>query len=351
METKIIKINNKNLKDQLALPAAILKDGGTVAFPTETVYGLGANALDEKAIKKIFEAKGRPSDNPLIVHIATVEALKPLVKDIDRRTQAVIDHFWPGPLTIILDKSDQVPAAVTAGLNTVAVRMPSNVIANTLIALADVPVAAPSANLSGKPSPTDAKHVILDLEGRVDCIVDGGPCDVGLESTVLDLTDEQPMILRPGGITKEALEVVLGEVKVDQSLEQKSDELMQPKSPGMKYTHYSPEAEVYIIETEKNFDSSGVQAINQLIREKFKDYKVGVMATDEYFDQYSCDVKISLGSRTDMKTIANTLFSTLREFDALGVDIVLSESFESTGIGHAIMNRLKKSAGFKIFKL
>lgn len=349
METKIIKINEDNYFDKIFnYPAKLLKEGGLVAFPTETVYGLGANAFDAEAIQEIFKVKQRPSDNPLIVHIANIRDLDGLVTDVSNTAKKIINKFWPGPLTLIFNKREEIPNAVTAGMDTIAVRMPSNKIARKLIELAGVPVAAPSANLSGKPSPTTVEHVIYDLQGSIGCIIDGGPCEVGLESTVLDLTGDVPTILRPGGVTYDALKEVLEEVALDPSLE---DEEATPKSPGMKYTHYSPEADVYIIEVDHGFNAQGVKEINKLIKNKFGDYKVGVLATDEYKEDYISEHTISLGSRQEMDRIANQLFYALRKFDEMEVEIVLAESFEQKGIGHAIMNRLKKSAGFKIFEV
>src|SRR6056297_162563 len=286
METKIIKIDQENYFNKiLNYPAKVLKEGGLVAFPTETVYGLGCNALDEEAITKIFEVKGRPGDNPLIVHISEIEMLDSLVKDYSGIVKKVISKFWPGPLTIVFKSSDLVPSTVTAGLDTVAIRMPSNAIAQKLIEIADVPVAAPSANLSGKPSPTSAKHVIDDLSGKIECIIDGGDCEVGLESTVLDMSSDQPTILRPGGVTIEALRKVIPSVIYDEAL--KNLELI-PKSPGMKYVHYSPEAEVYILE---NFDYSSAKITNleEVLEKDFPDKKVAFMGSKSFiksFDNY-----------------------------------------------------------------
>ncbi|MGM0378998.1 MAG: L-threonylcarbamoyladenylate synthase [Bacillota bacterium] len=353
METKIIKINNDSFFNKiLNYPAKVLKDGGLVAFPTETVYGLGADALNSDAIKKIFEAKGRPADNPLILHISDIETLDKITKEYGGLAKKVISKFWPGPLTIVFRKKDIVPDIVTGGLDTVAVRMPSNKIAKKLIKLADTPIAAPSANISGRPSPTNVNHVIDDLSGEVECIIDGGECSVGLESTVLDLSNDEPMILRPGKITFEQLKEVISDLKIAKELKNEDiDEGMDLKSPGMKYTHYSPNADVFIIETKDDFDQTGVKEINKLIKTKFADYNVGVLCTDDFYDDYQCDNKISLGSRDKLDKIANKLFFSLRKFDEIGVDIILAESFASKEIGLAIMNRLKKSAGFKIFKV
>lgn len=349
IHTEIIEIDPSAIDmDKLAVASDILKNGGTVAFPTETVYGLGANALEETSIKKIFEAKGRPSDNPLIVHIAAVEDIKPLVADIPNHVDVLMERFWPGPLTLVFRKSSLVPPMITGGLDTVAIRMPAHPIARTLIAMAGVPVAAPSANLSGKPSPTQASHVVEDLLGRVDAIISGGSCKVGLESTVLDITGEVPMILRPGGVTKEELESVIGKVVIDRAIEGGDEKHLVPKSPGMKYTHYAPKAEVVVVEGEQQ---SVVSRIQQMQREKQKTgMKVGIMATDETKDKYDNAQILSVGSRERLETITNNLFRVLRAFDEIGVDIILAEAIERKGLGDAIMNRLLKAAGNHVVK-
>ena len=348
METKIIKIDQENYFNKiLNYPAKVLKEGGLVAFPTETVYGLGCNAMDEEAITKIFEVKGRPGDNPLIIHISKIEMLDALVKDYNGIVKKVISKFWPGPLTIVFKSSDLVPSIVTAGLDTVAVRMPSSAIAQKLIEMADVPVAAPSANLSGKPSPTSVKHVIDDLSGKIECIIDGGDCEVGLESTVLDMSSDQPTILRPGGVTIEALRKVIPRVIYDEAL--KNLELT-PKSPGMKYVHYSPEADVYILE---NFDYSSeqIKKVADLLEKDFSDKKIGFMGSKSFVKAFDHYFGISLGEENNFNQIASNLFRTLRAFDENDIDIVISESFELIGVGHAIMNRLRKSAGYKTINL
>ncbi|WP_207707404.1 L-threonylcarbamoyladenylate synthase [Crassaminicella thermophila] len=349
MQTKIFEIDPENIqKDGLVFAAETLKNGGTVAFPTETVYGLGANALDQEAVKKIFEAKGRPSDNPLIVHIAKLEDLKYLVKEIPQNAKKLMARFWPGPLTIIFKRSLKVPDIITAGLDTVAIRMPSHPIAKTLIQMAGVPIAAPSANLSGKPSPTQGEHVIKDLKGKVDAIISGGSCNVGLESTVVDVTEDVPMILRPGGVTKEQLEEVLGQVKVDKAIEEGHEHLI-PKSPGMKYTHYSPQADVVIISG--NIDEV-VEHIKKLKEEKEnKGFRVGIMCTDETKENYKDAVILSMGSRKNLASIANNLFAVLRRFDEEGVDIIFAESIEQKFLGHAVMNRMVKAAGYNVIKI
>lgn len=345
MKTIISKIDVNNINvEELKKQAELLKEGKTVIFPTETVYGLGANALDENAVKKIYEAKGRPSDNPLIVHIYDRKEVRDLAKDINNKAEIVMDKFWPGPITIILNKKDIVPNTTSGGLDTVAIRMPSHKIARELIKQSGLPIAAPSANISGRPSPTKGNHVKEEMDGRVSGIVLGGNCDFGLESTVLDLTGEVPMILRPGSITKEDLEEVLGEVLIDPSLLKKEDN-KKAKAPGMKYTHYSPDADVYIV---SGNNKDVINKINQIIRENSENgIKSGVMCVEKNKEVYEGEV-ISLGNT--LEEVGSNLFDVLREMDKRNVDIVYSESFEMTGVGQAIMNRLLKSAGYKVIK-
>ncbi len=347
IETKIIEIDPTNIdRDKLRCAAEILAKGGTVAFPTETVYGLGANALDSEALKRIFQAKGRPSDNPLIVHISQKEDIYSLVREVPKRADLLMEKFWPGPLTLVFKKSQIVPDIVTAGLDTVAIRMPSHPVAEALIEMSGIPVAAPSANLSGRPSPTLAVHVIEDLSGKVDIIISGGSCSVGLESTVLDVTEEVPVILRPGGVTLEDLQEVLGNVSTDKGIE--GDTTAIPKSPGMKYTHYAPKAEVVIITGEIR---DIVATVNSLKKEnEKKNLKVGIMATDETKDNYYDAVVISMGSREKPGSIAENIFAILRSFDEKGVDVILTEGIETKYIGHAVMNRLMKAAGYNVVK-
>ncbi|MDQ2087673.1 L-threonylcarbamoyladenylate synthase [Herbivorax sp. ANBcel31] len=347
MKTEILKVDENNIDiDKIRYAASVLRDGGLVAFPTETVYGLGANALNEKALLKIFEAKGRPSDNPLIVHIGDKKEAYNLTEHIFDYALKLMDEFWPGPLTLVAKKTSSVPYSVTAGLDTVALRMPKDKIALSLIREAGLPVAAPSANLSGRPSPTTAKHVIDDLNGKVDVIIEGGSANIGLESTVLDITVFPPMILRPGGIFKEQLQNLLGEVNIDPSLIEKSTGHFIPKSPGMKYRHYAPEADLIVIEGEL-LNVAG--KINALVEEyKKKGLSVGVLSTDQTQNLYSKVKVLSLGSRLEPETIAANLFKALRDFDEMGVQVILAEAIEDKGIGLAIMNRLKKAAGYKI---
>lgn len=349
MDTKIIEINRDNpQKDKLVYAAEILRKGGLVAFPTETVYGLGANTLDSNAVASIFRAKGRPSDNPLIVHIADKNDLDKLTAYKPEVTDKLIENFWPGPLTIIMPKAGIVPQIVTAGLDSVAIRMPSHPVALALISIAGVPIAAPSANSSGKPSPTCAKHVMDDLSGKVDVIIDSGAVEIGLESTVLDITSSIPTILRPGGITSEQLTLLLGNVDICPSL--KNDDMQQtPKSPGMKYKHYAPKAQIIIFDGKLE---QVVDEINRLTQANERDgIKTGILATDETFGLYHTSEVISMGSRRNPRTIASNLFHTLRDFDYRDVQVILAEAINDEGIGFAVMNRLMKAAGYNRVKI
>ena len=346
MKTIISKIDNVNDMDlnEIKKQAKLLREGKTVIFPTETVYGLGANALDENAVKKIYEAKGRPSDNPLIVHIYDKSEVYGLAQGISDKAEVIMNKFWPGPITIILNKKNIVPYTTSGGLDTVAIRMPSHKIAREIIKQAGVPIAAPSANISGRPSPTKEKHVYEEMNGRVNGIVLGGDSDFGLESTVLDLTGDTPMILRPGSITKEDLEEVIGEVTIDPSLEKKEDN-KKAKAPGMKYTHYSPDADVYIVSGDND---KVIEEINSLSKiNSGKGLRSGVMCLNKNMEKYDCEA-IGLGDTLD--EVASNLFDILREMDKRNIDIVYSEEFPDCGVGQAIMNRLLKSAGYKIIK-
>ncbi|UOY91228.1 L-threonylcarbamoyladenylate synthase [Ectobacillus sp. JY-23] len=334
-------VENEKNYPQIHEAAMLLRDGEAIAFPTETVYGLGADATSDAAVTKIFEAKGRPSDNPLIVHIASQSQLEKLVSDVPPIARVLMEHFWPGPLTLIFPKRDGVSTKVTAGLDTVAVRMPDHDIALALIAAADVPVAAPSANRSGRPSPTLASHVKEDLEGKIAGIVDGGATGVGVESTVLDCTGNVPVILRPGGVTKEQLEEVIGAVMVDPGLESNVE---KPKSPGMKYTHYAPKAPLVIADGSTSF----VQALIDEARQE--GLKVGVLTTAEQKGSYKADQIIICGKREDLSTVAAGLYEALRGFDSTDVDVIYSEAFPKIGIGIAVMNRLVKAAGHQVIK-
>lgn len=351
MNTIIIKVDEHNLRtEDLEAAAGILREGGLVAFPTETVYGLGANALDSSAARKIYEAKGRPSDNPLIVHISEVEDLEILAREIPDKAYQLANVFWPGPLTIILKKKDRVPYGTTGGLDTVAIRLPANQIARSLIAASGVYVAAPSANLSGKPSPTKAEHVIKDMSGKIDMIIDGGMATLGLESTIIDLSGKLPVILRPGCITRAMLENVIGEVEVDPAvLNREPDPLIAPKAPGMKYRHYAPEGKLTIYEGET---ALVVNAINQKAKEKQDCGKcVGVIATDETKAMYRYGTVKTIGSRNNEASIAAGLYAILREFDELHTEYIYTESFADNSLGHAIMNRLLKAAGYRIVRV
>lgn len=346
METIIAKIDQEQLNnDTIRQAGAILRQGGLVAFPTETVYGLGADALNEDAARKIYEAKGRPSDNPLIVHITNMEALEHIVSQIPDKARMVAARYWPGPLTMIFDKSDAVPLGTTGGLDTVAVRMPDHPAARALIDAGGGYIAAPSANTSGRPSPTTAEHVKEDLAGRIDMIVDGGPVEIGVESTILDMTVEPPMILRPGAVTREMLEALIGTVEVDRTILD-ADSRKAPKAPGMKYRHYAPKAQLVILEGELE---PVADEINRLTEERIREgKKVGIIATEETRRYYTGgDIKV-IGTRQDESTIAGSLYGILREFDDDGVDQIYSESFAFGGIGSAIMNRLLKAAGHHV---
>lgn len=329
--------------------ARILREGGLVAFPTETVYGLGGNGLDGAACEKIYLAKGRPSDNPLILHISELEELKPIVREISPAAQKLMEAFWPGPLTLVFPKSDIVPEKATGGLDTVAVRFPNHPVARAIIRAAGLPIAAPSANSSGKPSPTRASHVEFDLNGKIDMIVDGGAAEWGLESTIADVSGEIPVILRPGAVTKEMMEAVVGKVEIDPAILSKPTEHLKPKAPGMKYTHYSPKAEVILVKGKRK---AVADEINRLAAaEKTLGKKTGVMATEETKDLYHADVVLSLGSRESPEEIGANLFKYLRKFDFLGVDKVYSEVFSEEGEGMAIMNRLNKAAGYRTIEV
>lgn len=346
MKTIISKIDINNIdKNELKKQAKLLAQGKTVIFPTETVYGLGANALDEDAVIKIYEAKGRPSDNPLIVHVCEKSEVYKLAENISAQAEIIMDEFWPGPITIIFNKKDIVPYRTSGGLETVAIRMPSHPIAREIIKQSGVPIAAPSANISGRPSPTKANHVYEEMNGRVSGIVLGGDCSFGLESTVLDMTGDVPMILRPGSITKEDLESIIGEVTIDPSLAKKEDN-KKAKAPGMKYTHYAPDAQVYIVSGESN---KVISEINKLVQEnEEKGLKTGIMCLEKNSNKYNGEV-ISLGM--NLQEVGSNLFDVLREMDKRNIDIVYSEEFPNLGIGQAIMNRLLKSAGYKIIKV
>lgn len=347
--TKVYKIEADNIKTEYMKEAGeLLLAGELVAFPTETVYGLGGNGLDAAASGKIYEAKGRPSDNPLIIHIADWESLEKITVDVPEKAKRLADVYWPGPLTMIFPKSDAVPYATTGGLDSVAVRMPNHPIALELIRQGGGYVAAPSANASGRPSPTEAKHVEEDLGGRIAMILDGGSVGIGLESTIVDFTEEIPTILRPGAITLDMLAEVLGEVRLDPGLDEENKKV-RPKAPGMRYKHYAPKAELIIIEGEAE---AVAEKINELAEEQAgQGRKAGIICTDESLTKYPCGVAKSIGSREEEETIAQHLYGILRDFDEEEVDIIYSESFRTPKLGLAIMNRLLKAAGHQIIEL
>lgn len=348
MNTEIYFLDENNIDMNVIHKAAeIIRNNGTVVFPTETVYGLGASALSGEAVKGIFTAKGRPNDNPLIAHISSINMLLYLIgSPLTDEAKLLIDKYWPGPLTLIFKKSGKVPYEVTAGLDTIAVRMPDNKIALKLIESSELPIAAPSANISGKPSPTLPEHVISDMKGKVNMILCGSKSRIGVESTILDLTGDMPVVLRPGGVTVEELESVLGSVKVNRG---SVGDKEVPKAPGMKYTHYAPEADMIIVKGELK---SMVKKIQELIAEKVdKGLKVGVLASDETESSYKDCRVLSLGSRTDTSAIASNVFEKLREFDRIGVDIIFAEALDERHMGMAVMNRMKKAAGFNIIEV
>ena len=350
MKTEIAVLSEDNIdKSVIERAGAILRAGGLVAFPTETVYGLGGDALNPESSRKIYAAKGRPSDNPLIVHITNMEALEKIVTEIPEGALKLSKRFWPGPLTMIFKKNDIVPKETTGGLDTVAVRMPSNKIAAAMIDAAGGYVAAPSANLSGRPSPTVAKYVIEDMDGRIDMIIDGGDSDVGLESTIVDFTSGEPMILRPGYITKEMLEEALSlDVSIDKAIID-SNSKVAPKAPGMKYRHYAPKGELTIVEGSSD---AVTKAINGHASESAAaGFKTGIIATEETKSLYAADSVKSVGHAGKEDEVAHHLFRILREFDDEGIEKIYSESFSDSGVGAAVMNRLLKAAGHKVIKL
>lgn len=344
MKTKIIKVNDKITEDQLKEIKGAFDDGNLVVFPTETVYGLGADGLNPDALKKVYEAKNRPGDNPLILHIANMNQLDEIVKDVSDEAKNMMDMFWPGPLTLIMQRTEKVPYEVTAGLETVAVRMPSHEIARDILGYCNKPIAAPSANISGKPSTTSFKRVFEDLDGKVEIIIDGGNASVGIESTVVDTTVNPPMILRPGKVTKEDLEVIVPNIEIDESIISKDDSIV-PKSPGQKYKHYAPKAEAYCFVG--NLDNV-VKEINKRIIDQ-KDKKIAILATDETIDGYKGAYFIaSLGSRENLEEVATNLFELLRQCDDQNAEIIYVEGFELRGLGVSIMNRLLKACSGRV---
>lgn len=346
METIVSKITNI-IEDHQAIyeAGAVIRTGGLVAFPTETVYGLGGDALNPDSSRKIYAAKGRPGDNPLIIHICRLEDIGRIVSDFPPKAQKLASEFWPGPLTMVLPKSDEVPDETTGGLNTVAVRMPVDPIALSFIEAAGGYVAAPSANISGRPSPTSSKYVIEDMQGRIEMILDGGDVEIGLESTIVDLTGEVPVLLRPGFITLEMLTGVLGEVAVDRTiLDGNCPD--KPKAPGMKYKHYAPKGELTIVMGKEEAVLDKINKLSLAAMERGE--KVGIIGTDEIIEHYRGDSIKSVGRRNDEVSIAKHLYRILREFDDEDVTLIFSESFATGGLGQAIMNRLLKAAGHQV---
>ena len=347
MDTIIEKVDPGNIDaDVMDRAGKLIAEGELVAFPTETVYGLGGDALDPDASRKIYAAKGRPSDNPLIVHIAEFDDMKRVAREVPEQARKLADAFWPGPLTMIVWKSDAVPEATTGGMQTVAVRMPNHPVALELIRRSGCLIAAPSANTSGRPSPTEAQHVAEDLSGKIAMILDGGPVGIGIESTIIDLTEEKPMILRPGYITPEMLsEVLQEEVVIDPGIIA-ADDTRKPKAPGMKYKHYAPKAEMIIVDGAQD---AVIDKINELTAAKRAEgKKVAVIATDETKERYDAQVILSMGKRSDEDAIAQHLYKILRECDELDVGEIYSECFQTPRIGQAIMNRLLKAAGHTV---
>ncbi|KGF03216.1 L-threonylcarbamoyladenylate synthase [Anaerococcus lactolyticus] len=337
MKTEILKIDRENIDtDAIKKAANFIKSGQLVAFPTETVYGLGADGLNDEACRKIFKAKGRPIDNPLILHISHISMLDNLVEEITDKHRKLFE-LWPGPMTLIFKKSDLIPDAVTAGGDTVAIRFPSDQIARALITEADTPIAAPSANISGRPSPTKARDVYQDMDGIIPVIIDGGESNIGIESTVIDLSGDEPIILRPGFYTYEFLKDILSDMRLDDSL---VDSSKIPKSPGQKYKHYAPKAKLRVFIGE----DVPTHLLSEAEKYKSDGKKVGILAFEEDKEKFNSYPYISLGSRKDLSTMSHVLFSSLREMDRLGVDLILAEGVKEKHLGKSIMNRMKKAA-------
>lgn len=357
MKTKIYNIDldntdaSKKQENDLHMKEAgdLIAAGELVAFPTETVYGLGGDALHPEAAKKIYEAKGRPSDNPLIVHIADFSDLERVAKEVPKQAKRLADAFWPGPLTMIVWKKEEVPYATTGGMDTVAVRMPNHPVALELIRRSGTLIAAPSANTSGRPSPTEAGHVEEDLSGRIAMILDGGSVGIGIESTIIDLTEAKPMILRPGYITLEMLSEALGEEVIMDPGIIAADDTTKPKAPGMKYKHYAPKADMMIVDGKKDAVITKINALTQAAQQEGK--RVAVIATEETQNEYQADVVLCMGKREDEDSIAKHMYKILRDCDELEVQAIYSESFQTPRIGQAIMNRLLKAAGHQVIQV
>jgi L-threonylcarbamoyladenylate synthase len=335
--------------EKIKIAAKFIRKGGLVAFPTETVYGLGADALNAKAVLSLFEAKSRPLDNPPIVHVCKFEDVNTLAEKVSEEAKRLMKTFWPGPLTLILKRSHAVPDVTVAGLDTIAVRMPRHNVALALIRESGCPISAPSANLAGKPSPTSARHVLDDLDGRIDAILDAGPTHIGVESTVLDLTVDPPQVLRPGGTPYEDLLNAVRRVELNPVVvADRALPVEKARSPGVKHKHYAPNADVVVVEGEVEAVMRKMEELIRLYSEAGK--KVGVLGTDETVRHYRTDVVRSMGSRSDLAGIARSLFRLLREFDAEGVDVIVAEGVPTEGLGLAVMNRLRKAAGYNIVK-
>ena len=350
MDTIIRKLTDSPEDEDIYQQAAqIICRGGLVAFPTETVYGLGADGMSEDAARKIYAAKGRPTDNPLILHIADRKDLERITDKVTEDADKLMTCFWPGPLTLIFEKRKEVPYGITGGLETVAVRMPAHPAIRELIRRSGTAIAAPSANTSGRPSPTMAEHVWEDMAGRIDMLIDGGSVGIGLESTIVDMTVDPPMLLRPGYITVPMLKRVIEQLQIDPSLMEEAAPGVKPKAPGMKYRHYAPKAELTIVEGDLD---KAAEEIERLAEEKRRQgYRTGIIATEETRKFYhGGDVRI-IGTRQDEETIARHLFAVLREFDELGTQYIFSEAFSQQDLGQAIMNRLLKAAGHQIIRL
>lgn len=328
-----IQSDHKDTQQTIALAVDMLKNGQTVAIPTETVYGLGADATNEAAVQNIFKAKGRPADNPLIAHVATKEQLQRLTTSYPDYVDELIGALTPGPITFVLPSNGTCATNVTAGLDTIGIRMPDHPVTHQLLKELDLPVAAPSANLSGKPSPTTAAHVLEDLDDRIDGIIDAGPTGVGLESTVIDCTSSIPVILRPGGVTKEQLEALVGEVKTSPSLAQQDN---PPKAPGMKYRHYSPDVPLILVEGDAHAMQDMIEQMKQ------SEGRIGVIASSQRANMLEADKIVDVGD--NLQDIATHLYGALRQFKKDQVDIILCETFEKEGLGAAVMNRLRKAA-------
>jgi len=351
MNTMIQKINSNHFEEkELKEACQILQKGGLVAFPTETVYGLGGNALSPEASQKIYQAKGRPSDNPLIVHIADFNSLYDVADKISEKALALAEAYWPGPLTMIFAKKQKIPFSTTGGLDTVAVRMPSHPIALALIRLSGIYIAAPSANTSGRPSPTRAEHVIEDLNGKIEAILDGGTVGIGIESTIIDMATDTPTILRPGFVTKAMAEKIIGKVSIDPAITTVTPQKNTiAKAPGMKYRHYAPKGKMTIVE---GSPSTVIQKINELAAEKEADQKkTAVIATEESKEKYRCRHVYSIGSLKNEGSIAAGLYDILREMDHIGAEYIFAESFSQDTLGQAIMNRMLKAAGYRRVKV